>query len=53
MTAIAIWTDGLGTYQAHCLTCGWIGPWRRKEATAVKDSEQHECGSSSKEVQAH
>lgn len=38
---VAIWTDGMGTYQARCLGCAWKGEWWRREARAVKDAETH------------
>lgn len=38
---VAIWTDGMGTYQARCKQCPWKGAWWRKEARAVTDAEGH------------
>lgn len=38
---VAIWTDGMGTFQARCLSCPWHGDWRRNEALAVKQGKTH------------
>jgi hypothetical protein len=38
---VAIYTDGMGTYQAQCMGCPWKGSWRRKEAKAVEDGKTH------------
>ena len=38
---VAIWTDGMGTYQARCLDCSWKGKWHRKEPLAVEDAKKH------------
>lgn len=38
---VAIYTDGMGTYQARCMDCTWKASWRRKEAASVKDAKAH------------
>jgi hypothetical protein len=38
---VAIYTDGMGTFQAQCLGCSWRGPWRRKESSAVESGKSH------------
>ena len=38
----AIWTDGMGTFQARCTQCKWRGGWWRTEATAVKEASAHQ-----------
>lgn len=34
---VAVYADGLGTFQARCMGCDWRGRWRRREETAVRD----------------
>jgi hypothetical protein len=39
--SVAIYTDGMGTWQARCLSCPWRGSWRRSEDRAVDDAKGH------------
>jgi hypothetical protein len=41
---VAVWTDGMGTYQARCMSCDWKGAWWRKQERALKDAEAHTHG---------
>ena len=38
---VAVCSDGLGTYQARCLGCSWVGPWRRKQQAATASAKSH------------
>jgi hypothetical protein len=40
-TAVAIYTDGMGTWQARCLSCSWRSRWFATENTAVKHAKTH------------
>ena len=38
---VAVCSDTHGTYQARCLGCSWIGPWRRKLEAATASAKSH------------
>jgi hypothetical protein len=38
---VAIYADGMGTFQARCMSCPWRGTWRRTGARAVTDGKAH------------
>ena len=38
---VAVCSDGNGTYQARCLGCSWVGPWRRKQQAATASAKGH------------
>jgi len=38
---VAIYSDGMGTFQARCCDCTWRSAWRRKETSAVIDGKAH------------
>jgi hypothetical protein len=41
---VAIYTDGMGTWQARCLDCEWRSAWFAREATAVRHAKSHRHG---------
>ena len=38
---VAVCSDGNGSYQARCLGCSWVGPWRRKLEAATSSAKSH------------
>ena len=38
---VAVCSDAMGTYQARCLGCSWVGPWRRKLEAATASAKSH------------
>ena len=38
---VAVYTDGMGTFQARCMECAHRGPWRRRQARAADDAAEH------------
>jgi len=42
MITVAIYSDGLGTFQARCTDCSWRGRWYRSEDRAVAEAKTHQ-----------
>ena len=38
---VAVCSDAHGTYQARCLGCSWVGPWRRNLEAATASAKSH------------
>lgn len=38
---VAVYTDGMGTWQTRCLSCPWRSDWYRTKASAVLMGKAH------------